>query len=514
VGAHRQLPAHGARLLSTVRDSRRPAASSRRAPTLAAAGVLAAIVALAFTAGLAEAPAHVALSADVTAAPQTGTPWSAPATVNPCPAAVAAQVVFPSDRPNHGTGAGAIVWSDSAHCPGGAGARVAALDASDEALPPATPRTSAGRAIAPQGALVASGAPHGQILIAGSAPGSPRHALAIQGAASGPFAALEPSGGASPPIALTTGYLGDVALAGPHTDALGPTSAGARRGGESGALGVHVERFFAHDFVRDVSGRTASTAPVQALTLAMDFRSEVLAVWQQGAAIYARLVPNRGAPRALQQLAPAGAHVHIAAVLSDDERGIVAWSEQRGEETSVYVDRSATGVRFGAPQLLERVRDPDGLPAPAASPSLVRLSSESVMLAWAGASGGRWVVRAAPVDLNGVGDTSTIAAPAGTDALLVHLAAGPENDAIVLWTEPLPAAAGPPDMARQAIFAARGSGAYRTPGFFGTPQQVAPPTPISDPTVAIDPNSDRAVAVWQGEADAIEYSIMASPAAP
>lgn len=463
--------------------------------------MVAAIVALAFTAGLAEAPAHVALSADVTGAPQPGTPWSAPATVNPCPAAAAAQVVFPSDRPSRGTGPGAIVWSDSADCPGGEGARVAALGASDEPLAPATPRTVAGLPIAPRGALVASGAPHGQVLIAGAAPGAPQAGLAVQGTAGGPFAAIAPAGGASAPIALTSGYLGDVALASPPARA-------------ADALGVHVERFFAHRFVRNVSGPTASSAPVGALTLAMDFRSEVLAVWQQGACVYARLVPNRGAPRAIQRLASVGSHVQIAAVLSDDERGIVAWSEQRGEETAVYIDRSASGVRFGAPQLLERFRDPDGLPAPAASPSLVRLSSESVMLAWAGASGGRWVVRAAPVDLNGVGDTSTIAAPSGTDALLAHLAAGPIGDALVLWTEPLPSADGAPDVARQAIFVARGLDDYPEHGMFGTPEQVAPPTTVSDATVAIDPDNDRAVAVWRGEADAVEYSIRAATAAP
>ena len=141
-------------------------------------------------------------------------------------------------------------------------------------------------------------------------------------------------------------------------------------------MNVHVERFFAHAFVRNVAGHSVDAAPVQALTLAMDFRSEVLAVWVQGGTIYARLLPNKGAARPIQRLA------------SVDERAIVAWSEQRDEQTAVYLDRSAPGVHFGAPQLLERVRDPDGSSAPAASPSLVRLSSESVMLAWAGASAG------------------------------------------------------------------------------------------------------------------------------
>ncbi len=405
------------------------------------------------------------------------------------------------------------MWSDSERCPGGEGARVAALDAQDEPRAPATPHTAAGQPLAPQGTLVASGAPHGQILIAGSAPGAARDALAIQGAAAGPFDALAPAGGASAPIALATGYLGDVALASPPAGGTNRPATGAGGSGATGALAMHVERFFAHGFVRNVSGPTATTAPMHALTLAMDFRSEVLAVWQQGASLYARLVPNKGAPRSIQRLASVGSHVQIAAVLSDDGRAIVAWSEQRGEESSVYIDRSATGVRFGTPQLLERLRDPDGLSEPAASPALVRLSSESVMLAWAGAAAGHWVVRTAPVDLNGVGAAGTIAAT-GTDALLAHLAAGPAGDAIVLWTEPAPTAAGPPDMARQAIFAARGFDDYPAHGIFGAPEQVAPPGPVSDATVAIDPDSDRAIAVWRGEADAVEYSLRAFGPAP
>jgi hypothetical protein len=179
----------------------------------------------------------------------------------------------------------------------------------------------------------------------------------------------------------------------------------------------------------------------------------------------------------------------------------------------VYIDRSAPGVRFGAPQLLGRFHDPDGLPAPAASPALVRLSSESVMLAWAGAAAGHWVVHTAPIDLGGVGDVGTISA-SGTDALLAHLAAGPAGDAIVLWTEPSPTAAGPPDFSRQAIFAARGFDVYGAHGMFGAREQVAPPAPVSNASVAIDPDSDRAIAVWRGEADVIEYSLRAIESAP
>ena len=155
-------------------------------------------------------------------------------------------------------------------------------------------------------------------------------------------------------------------------------------------------------------------------------------------------------------------------------------------------------MRFGTPQLLERFRDPDGLPSPTASPTLVRLSSESVMLAWAGAANGHWVVRTAPVDLKGVGAVGTIAAP-GADALLSSLAPGPKDEALVLWTEPLPTAAGPPDTRRQSIFAARGIDALPNRTEFGEPEEVAPPGPVTGASVALDPSSGRAVAVWQGE---------------
>lgn len=478
---------------------------SRLAPKLAVTAVLAATVVLAVLAlaGLQARAPRTASAADVVGPQQPTTQWSPPAALSACPAASAARVVFPSDSPSQATGRGAIVWSASFACPGGEGARVAAIGAGDVPGAAAVPRTAAGRALAPRGPLVASGAPHGQILIAGSAPGAPQDGLLIQGTAGGPFSALQPGEGSAAPMALTTAYLGDVALASPP----------ARGHGGGDELRVHVERFFSNDFVRSVSASASGAGPVQGLTLAMDYRSDALAVWAQRGAIYARDLPAKGAAHPIQRLASVGSQTRIAAVLSDDERAIVAWAEQRGTQTSVYIDRSTVGVRFRAPQLLERFPDPDGLSSPAGSPSLVRLSSESVMLAWAGSAAGRWVVRTAPVDLNGVQAVSTIAAP-GADALLDDLAAGPDGDALVLWTEPLPTAAGPPDMARQAIFAARGTEGYPGRTFFGEGQEVAPPGPVSSAAVALDPESDRGVAVWQGEAGAIEYSVRGGALTP
>jgi hypothetical protein len=431
-----------------------------------------------------------------------GTPqWSPPAVLSACPAASAPRVVFPSDAPDQATGPGAVVWSASAHCPGGEGARVAPIGAGGQPGAAEIPRTAAGRPIVPAGALVASGAPHGQIAIAGALPEAPAEGLLIQGTAGGPFSTLALPGGSAAPRAIATGYLGDLALLSPSAFAPGAPLATVAEGNQVDTLGLHVERFFAHRFDRNLATETAGEEPVRTLALAMDYRSEALAVWVQAGALYARLLPGTGAAGAIQRLAPIGSRPALAALLSDDRRAIVAWSEQKGSETSIYIDRSAVGVRFGKPQLLERFRDPDGLPPPAASPTLVRLSSEGVMLAWAGSADGHWVVRTAPVTLAGVGAVSTIAAP-GADALLADLAAGPDSDVQLLWTEPQPGATGQPDMARQAILAARGHD-----GVFGEAQQLAPPAPVSHATVALDPDSDRALAVWQTQDGSIDYSI-------
>lgn len=445
---------------------------------------------------------RAAPAADVLPVAPPTTQWSVPAKLSDCAANPVVRVVFPSDKPNQATGQGAIVWSATSACPGGPGARVAPLAASDVAGAPIVPRSASGEPIAPRGQIAASGAPHGQIAIAGTSPGTTGAGLLIQGTASGPFAPLKTSGGFAAPLALDTAYLGDMAVA---------SSPAGARGGD--ALNVHVERFYARDFTRNVSARAPGGGPVQALTVAMDFRGEALAAWAQRGTIYARLIPNKGPARPLQRLGSAGSDPQISALLSDDNRAIVAWAGRRGAQTSVYIDRSAPGVRFRAPQLLERFRNPDGLTSPAGSPSLVRLSTESVLLAWAGSAAGHWVVRTAPVDLNGVLSVGTIAAP-GADALLAALAPGPVDDALVLWTEPLPTRAGQPDMARQAIFAARGTEVGGGRASFDEPEQVDAPGPVSDATVAFDPTSDRAVLAWQGEAGTIDYSIRGAEAGP
>jgi hypothetical protein len=421
--------------------------------------------------------------------------WSAPATLSGCAALDIPQVVFPSDSPSDASGPGAVVWRASPSCASGEGARLAPLSADDLPGAEAVPRSASGQRIALTGALTASVAPHGALLLASATSARRGIGQLAQGLAGGPFT---PLAAVAAPFALAHGYLGDVAVA----------SAGA-----AGQVGLRVERYFAHRLAPRVVPRSPSvTAPPQGLSLALDYRTDALAVWAQSGSLLARWLPASGAVRPLERLAGVSGRVHVATLLSDNNRAIVAWAEDRRGSTRIYLARSGVGVRFGIPKLLEQFRDPSGPSSPPASPQLVRLSSESVMIAWAGASTGRWVIRTAAIDLLGIGSPTTIAAPG--DALLEDLAPGPAGDAMLLWGEPQSSSGGAQGSADQAIFAARGFDAYPDRTIFAAPEQIAPAGANSQATVALDPASDRAMAVWRGPADRLEYAVRASPATP
>jgi len=419
--------------------------------------------------------------------------WTLPGTLSDCGGSEP-HVVFPSEEPTRASGPGAVVWNAAAACSGGEGAHVAPVTSLDLPRSGTALRGARGEAPLVRGPLAATGAPHGEILVVGGGGGGAHDLLAVQGRAGGPFSTLTPASGLAAPFALTTAYLGDAAIL-----------ASPRGGPLAGPLRLHIARFFAHTLVRNQQAG-ARRESVRTLAVALDYRTDAIAVWAHHGGLYARDMPGRGAPRRVQLLASVGSNVHIAALLSDDYRAIVAWSEQRGGQTSLYFDQSSVGVRFGAPRLLERVQNPAGVPAPAASPRLIRLSNESVMIAWAGVQAGHWVVRTAAIDQHGIGAPTTMQAP-GVDALLCCLAVGPDAEALVMWTEPQPGAGNMPDLAEQALFAARGVDARPRRTIFEAPEEVAPPGPISDAAVAFDPASDRALAVWRNEGGALQYAI-------
>ena len=440
-------------------------------------------------------PPAVAPVPDPIVAAGTGGRWSAPGLLSACPETSAPQVIFPSDSPSHGTGPGAVVWGAARACPGGEGARVAPIGAGDVPAGVGEEGADAPHRLDLRGALIAARAPRGKIVIAGGTPAEDRvGALLREGSAAGPFAPLASSEGQPGPIALASGYLGDVAL----------LAAVQGAPGEEG-LRLRVQRYYADGFGHWIGVSGARAGPIASLTSAMDYRSDVLAVWWQEGAIDAREVPAGDIGRPVQRLATAAAGPELTALLSDDDHGIVAWSERRRGETSVYLDVSRRGVRFGPPRLVEHFADPDGADLPAVGVHLVRLSSESVLMVWAGAAGGRWVVRAAAIELGGPGPISTLAAPGG-DAQLAAVAAGPRDEALALWSEPQPSAVAGP-VPSSALFAARVIEPHPAGTVFGAPEQLAPPGAYADATLAIDPDSGRGLAVWEAGGGSLEYSI-------
>jgi hypothetical protein len=135
------------------------------------------------------------------------------------------------------------------------------------------------------------------------------------------------------------------------------------------------------------------------------------------------------------------------------------------------------------------------------------------MLAWAGAAAGHWVLRVAPIDLRGLRTTTTIAAQSG-DALLQDLVPGPRGDAMLLWSEPAPAATATGAPGAIALLAARGFDQYPGRAVFGAEELVGPLADVAEASVAIDPASDRAIAVWRGEHGLAEYSIRSAGTTP
>jgi hypothetical protein len=385
------------------------------------------------------------------------------------------------------------VWRAAAACPGGAGARVSAIASLPASGPPPAAAVGAETRLGLGGALVAAAAPGGRVAVIGRPPAS-ASAVALQGRAGGAFSAIEPEPVFAPPFAATNAYLGDLAVAG---------------GSSSGDLQLQVERFYATSFER--RSLIMGGPGVRLLTPALDYRSDALLVWQLGGWIYARFLPASGGQEEPQRLAPAGPNLRISALLSDDRRAIVAWSEQQGPLTKVYLDRSASGVAFGAPRLLESFENPAQTASAASSPSLIRLSTESVMVAWSSISEGHWVIRSAAVDQERVGPPTTTSSPGG-DALLAGLEPGPKADAMLLWTEPRPAGPAAGGSPEQAVWAAREFRGQDSRVVVEAPQEVAPAGPNSEPAIAVDPDSDRPVTVWR-DGQLLRYSV-GEPGAP
>jgi hypothetical protein len=138
----------------------------------------------------------------------------------------------------------------------------------------------------------------------------------------------------------------------------------------------------------------------------------------------------------------------------------------------------------------------------------VRLRSESVMLAWAGAPAGRWAVRTAAVDLRGPG-TATTVSPPGADALLDGLAPAPDGGALAFWRQPSETSGGGLDLANASLLTAWGTDVHPDRTSFHGAELLTGPGSNDAPALAVDPTSDRALAVWRGPGGDLLYSVRA-----
>jgi hypothetical protein len=407
--------------------------------------------------------------------PGSGTgarPWSATAVLARCPGEGAPAVAFPANSPAHRTGDAMLAWEQGRTCAHGQGLRMAALDAHDL---PGSERVLADPPSDGHTGVELTGAGAGRVLMSDG--GALREAWGREDVDA-------PHARAASAVALATAYRGQAAAL--YALPTGRGSALLLRRSPSQAGAAKTTRV------------AITAAPIGALAVALDYRTEGLGVWQQGANVYARWLPRSSTePRArVQRLGSAGTWPALTALISDDGRAIVAWLARERKYTRVYAAVSAPGVRFVAPHLLESYPNPHGSPPPDGSLRVIRLSSERVLLAWPGVEQGRYVVRVAHVALSGVQRPLTISAPRGAEALPTDLAPGNRQDALLAWTQ-APAARATRAPAGQELFAAYGSLSAAGRPRFGAPEAVAASVAAGEARVAFDPDSDRAIAIWR-----------------
>ncbi|HEX4563421.1 MAG TPA: hypothetical protein VH115_03105, partial [Solirubrobacteraceae bacterium] len=407
--------------------------------------------------------------------------WSAPRDLRGC-AAAGPQVAFPSEGPFDPTGPGAIAWvRDERACAHGEaasapellvsplrlGARVAA--AYDQPL---------SYAAAPAVSVV--GASFGRVAVA-LAPANASEVQArpavLEGRAGGRLVSALHGGSG---LAIARAYLGDVAVA---------TVKGR-------AISVRVQRWFGRGF----EGARLISIPagaVSALTVTLDYRSDVLVAWQQNGFIYAHMLRASGVPQPTQRVGASAPDPQLRALVSDNDRGMLAWSSTEGSgpraRTRIELAFSKQGVRFLAPTPLASFTDPLASGRTPGSLQLVRLSTENVLLAWTVREGGRYVVRAAPAVFAATRRTARLSDPAG-DAVLADLATGPAAEAVALWRVRGDGEATSPQEQLWAarVMLARGDRPIASPA-----RMVAPAGPVAQASVGVDPASDRPLAAWR-----------------
>ena len=422
--------------------------------------------------------------------------WTAPATLSTCGPATAPKVAFAFKSPLQRVRDGAIVWLGlSPSCTdvgtGKTSIDIAALGSDD--LPGAPSEFTAGKAadvglLAPLSTTITA---RGKIVvIAGSSAvstlGSPAGVFG-EGYATGTVGSLKPVAGPADLVATATGVIGDSDIASVIVTARGQHF-----------ILLRAQRHHAYAFAAPYALPTGS-GPITALALGMDYRADTIVVWAQDGEIWARWVSNVGALAPKQLLGPSGYAPQIAAVLSDDNRSFVIWSDEPAPGfaglTRIYLDHSATGPIFHGASVLSAYSEPSDVRLTPDAVELVRLSGEGVVALWPALLDDFYVVDAGSVDSPQLSNPSVLSGPS-EDVRLGAAAAGRRNDLAVL-VEVAPRLANGWDATQQQILATRSN---QTPGpglGFAPLAPLTPPGTNSDPSIAVDPDSDVAVAAWQ-----------------
>jgi hypothetical protein len=431
--------------------------------------------------------------------------WSTASELAACAPASAPKVVFPFSAPNARSGAGAIVWLGPAPGCSSATAVIDAAAIGDDDEPGAArvlARAAAGSLVAP---LYALGTTAGEIVtVAGSSAasvlGAPA-ALLGEGSASGAAGKPAGLGGSDALVATMNGFIGDADVA-----AVAPAPGGGYE------IVVRAQRHFAHA-LKGHRTLPIGRGAVSALAIGMDFRADRLLVWAQRGHLWAQYVNNRGRVKSRQLLGPAGYDPQISAVLSDDDRAFVIWTDEPAPgasgRTRVLLAHSAIGPRFHGARTVASFLEPSGVRLSPGCVAAERLSSEGVALLWPAIVGGHYVVQGAGVTQTGLLPVSTLSEP-GEDVRLGAVATGPDSE-IVVVVEVAPRTASGFESSQQELLATRSNLVHDSTGpGFGPLSELASAGANSDPSVGVDPANDAALVAWQSGTGAqarVEYSL-------
>lgn len=389
-------------------------------------------------------------------------------------------------------GAGAIAWTVA----GGARALT---------LAPAAIGSTAGSAVHELSLQSVAGATSdgsGRVVLAGElgAIGA-RATAALEVDPSGPFGAARALNRGGGPVALTDYLTGEVALA-----------AGSPAGG-AGRVILRLQPPHAQRFGAPVQ-LSAMRGPVSAIAVGLDYRGDALVAWQQSGRIWARERHHTGTLGPLQTLGLSAPVPRLGAVVSDDQRGIVAWTDEIAAggvtraQTSLSI--SGVGVHFVGARPVEAWAEPAGFHLGAGAMRLRRLANGRVVLGWTGGQGGEPVVRVAPVALAGLRPPAVVSQD-GTAAQLTDLVPGPRGEALAVLSAF--ESAGSPRASAEIETAVGVDEGVAGEAVFAAVEPVAGAPAANQATAAFDPLDDRPIVTWRAGAQ-VRYATREADALP